>query len=369
MGHSLQMRSAAFLLSGDEPDRPNVRAEREAQALRGAGWDYEIDRLTLLPAPGRGLLSRARWFRQYTRSLAGMTLGTDPPPDIVIAHDVYTLPAGRRAARKLRVPLIYDAHENWPFLVGEHSRVEAALADWIERRPYGRKPDHVFTVSGSIAGRFRRMGLPTTVLYNARPSADIARLPRAASRQTLGLGEDDFVVGYIGKLSLFVETKMFEQVWEAVARTPNMKLLLVGGPAGDASVLRWDANAAGITGRVRIVPPKPFSELAPYYGALDVGLMALDSRPNHMVSLGNKLFDYMAFGVPVVSPPAPEVSSILHATGAGVATDDIADMLCVLSEDELIGMGGRGRVAFLERFAWERQAPGFVRVVEDLCAS
>ncbi len=369
--------SATFLVpSDDPPHKPNVRARREVDALCDADWEYEIDALTLLPAPKKGFLSRALWFSQYTRSLARMPLTAYPSPDIIVAHDVYTLPAGRQAARKLGVPLVYDSHENWPFLVGEHSRLESVAVDWIEK--YGRKPDHVFTVSNSIANRFREMGLPTDVLFNARASKDIVPVARDKARDWLGLSEDTFVLGYVGKMDLLIDTMLFKPIFEAVSTVPGMEMLVVGGPESAAQDLRAYVKAVGLENKIWVLGQKPFTELPTFYGALDAGLIALDERPNHMVALPNKLFDYMAFGVPVIAPDYPDIAGIVRDYDCGILlggweypktrTDYLHGVLAMASERKtsLEEMGRNGRKAFLERFAWEKQAPKFVSIMNDL---
>jgi glycosyltransferase involved in cell wall biosynthesis len=305
-----------------------------------------------------------------------MPLGIEPTPDIIIAHDVYALPAGRRAARMLDIPLVYDSHENWPFLIAEHSKTEAVLADWIEK--HGHRPDHVFTVGESIAGRFRRMGLPTDVLYNARASKDIVLMERDKARNVFGLPDDAFVLGYIGKIGLLIDTGIFKPIFEAIAGTPNVELFIVGGPDDAAETLKEYVKATGLDTKVRVVGQKPFIELPAFYGALDAGLIVLDERPNHMVALPNKLFDYMGFGVPVIAPDYPDISAIVRKYDCGILlagweypktrTDCLRDVLAVAKERQtkLEEMGHNGRGAFLEHYAWEKQAPRFVRIVNNL---
>ena len=93
------------------------------------------------------------------------------PPEALHAHDLNTLPVAAALARRLGVPLTYDAHELYPEMSTLSAR-EAAVWRRLERRLAGRA-DHVVTVCDSIAGELqRRYGVARpTVLLNC-PAAN-----------------------------------------------------------------------------------------------------------------------------------------------------------------------------------------------------
>jgi glycosyltransferase involved in cell wall biosynthesis len=375
------MKVAFLIPPGDPEEKPNLRALREADALKQAGHEVEMQNLSMLhwaymstiPPMGK-FFKRIRHHNQSSRALA--LWAVTGKPDLIICHDVYTLTAGARAARKLGVPLLYDSHEDFPALIGENSRVESILANIIERRaPIA----HVFAPCEPIAARFRRRGIPATVLYNARASKDVVKFGREFARAKFGFAEDDFVVGYVGALEQLTKGGMGLLFLAALKAFPdNVKALIVGGPDDVSERLRVAVADLGLSRRVTVLPQTPFGELPEVYAALDVGLILLDARPNYMVSLPNKLFDYMAFGVPVIAPDYPEMADIIDAEGCGVLLNGWADpevqyavlkgVLSVAQErrTSLYEMGQRGRAAFVERYAWEHHWSGeFVRICEE----
>jgi len=378
------MRVSILIPKADPADQPNLRALREYDALERAGHEPEIMNVAMLhysymsaPPMGRGqLLKRIAYHRATTRSLALWTIVGKP--DLIIAHDIYTLSAGARAARKLGVPLLYDSHEDWPALIGEKSRIESLLAQWIENSAFGRQTiHHAFAPCQTIAGSLeKRLGVPATVLYNARATRDIVRTDRSVARAQLGFSNYDFVVGYIGAIEQLQKGNMFEVLFGAMVDAPShVKLIVVGGPNEATDELRVRAKGMGLQDRIRIKNSRPFERLSPFYGALDLGLILLAPLRNYVVSLPNKLFDYMAFGVPVLAPDYPEIASVLRDTGAGWLLGGwehpvtrmltLSGMLDILSDLGTREAGERGRRAFLEKYAWDHQARRFV----DICES
>lgn len=380
---------AVFLLQTD-PWRPKpvLRALREADALARAGWEvsfvswikdpsvslggsetFSVRRvLAAVPPLGTSMIGRALAYLRVSRRLREAVLADTP--DLLIAHDFEVLSAAVSAGRRARIPVVYDSHEDWPALIAENSATEARLARIQERR-LCKRVAHVLTVSDPIASKFRAMGKPTTVLYNARADAEVQRADRGASRARFGYAPSDFVIGFAGAI---VAGRGLEVLLDAVVGLPkSVKALLVGGPEEEAHRLRQRADSMGVHDRVRIDGYRPFGEIAPYYASMDLGVILLDRRPNHERALPNKLFDYMAHGVPALVPEYPAMSAVVRESGSGIALPEsdvehvgAAIRYLMTRRSELESMGARGRNAFETRYCWERQEPAFLGIVREV---
>ena len=383
------MKAVFFLQTDPFLPKPALRALREADALARAGWEvsfvswtkaektpaaspagpYPVRRIEVpVPALGTSFLGRAFAYRRAMNAL--FRAGADEGADLVVDHDLEVLRAAAMTVRASRKPLLYDSHEDWPALIAENSRLEALIARLQERR-LCRQVAHVVTVSEPIAEKFRRMGKPTTVLYSARRAEDIHLADREASRAFFGYGADDFVIGFAGALGA---GRGLELLLEAVARfPPAVHALIVGGPADEAARLRERANALRITDRVRIEGYTPFERLAPSYAAMDVGVILLDPRPNHQRALPNKLFDYMAHGVPVIVPRYPAMASVVGDSGSGLTLPVVSVPELTAAVEQMRSdpasrgaMATRARERFLDVYAWEHQEARFLRIVESV---
>jgi len=360
--------------------RSDFRVFREASALRRAGhavslvaavrrtdlpalWD-DFD-LHLLHTPATGSLRRDyprywRWAEGCLRAL---------PADAYHAHDLDSLWPAARAARKRRVPLVYDSHELWTeqsSLVGR--RGVRAFWSLLERRTI-RRARRVLAVSPSIAAELqRRYDLPeVTVLRNLPPRRDPVASQRL--RQELGLSPERLLFLYQGG---FLTANGLEEQIRAMARVDGADLVLLGdGPTEDQ--LRAQVVAAGLDDRVHFVPRVPFDLLHEYTCSADVGLCLI--RPtgeSFRYSLPNKLFEYLMAGLPVLGGDTPEIRATLEATGAGVVVaatdpDAIAAALCALRDDgdrrRELGAAARRAAA---SHCWECEAPVLVELYAGL---
>lgn len=351
---------------------PPVRAFREERALRAAGWETETVEVARTPAPPVGRLwGRIAHFRRATRGIVDRLAAVGERPDLLVAHDIETLPAALEAGRAWSAPVVYDSHEHWPFLIRENSRVEAAIADILERRLV-RGVSHVVVPSGSIAARFEGMGVPATVLYNARPMSEIGTVPRDEARRALRFLPGDFVMGFIGNTDLLINHDVpLYDILGAMERLPeNVYLAVVGGPEPDqVKRMAWSFH---LNTRVRVYGPRPYGELAPYYSALDLGLVPLSDIPIHNVSLGNKQFDYMARGIPLLAPgTAVDTAELIRKTVCGwtYGPETLLPVLrgIVRAPQECQKRGELGRFTFQAALSWDVQAPKWVKIAEGLC--
>lgn len=332
------------------PDSPIARLPAREQRQ-----GVDVQRLVLAP-PKEGLARRGLFFARLTREVAKAARGTGA--DAFIVHDPELLRAGLRASQGK--PVFYDAHEHFPGMVAQHNPTEARLIDLLERRCAPRLA-HVYTVSEGIAARFRAMGAPTTVLYNSKPLAQVERwlAPREQARQAHGIGPRDFVVGFPGSLA---GEEGLELLLDALALAPpNVKLVAHGGPAQEAERLRALAAKKGLGARAFFLPPLPQEELFRKFSGFDAGALLLpDKGPNFEFRAPNKLFDYLALGLPVLTTPLQEPKRIVEETRCGLVVEReakaIAGALERLSKEpgQRDRMGKAGQQAFRERYCWER---------------
>jgi len=302
----------------------------------------------------------------------------DNRPDLIIAHDIETLWAGALARKKLPdASLFYDSHESWPDLIAEHSRIEALLASWLERHCV-EQLDGVLVPSPSIAKRFKGLGLPTLVTYNAGrrndllPVADFARLSPTYNEimrnQVFGVNEKKFVVGYIGAQEQLVKGDVGKVLFDAMDRLKDKVLLVVGVDYTDTTKLGL------VRENVFVCPRMLMKDLIPFYASLDLGLVLLASRKNYMKSLPNKLFHYMAAGVPILASGYPDIVDVLYESeagwhvgkeplDAGWLADHIREKADWLQASALANAGRAGRKAFEDRYCWDVQEPKFLEFV------
>src|SRR5439155_19376351 len=194
---------------------PIVRPMFEARILRRLGREVTVfswikDVASPLPeeevrdglrirrrkvATPRGLLGRTVGFRRITKQFAE-EIGS-LRPDAIICHDLEMLWASVRAGRALRIPVLYHAHEDWPAMVSERSRLEGLLFGLLERRLV-RFVDHIYAAGEERARRYWRCGKAVTVIYGAKSlfaMPSLSEADRLAIRAVAGFTAADAVLG------------------------------------------------------------------------------------------------------------------------------------------------------------------------------
>jgi glycosyltransferase involved in cell wall biosynthesis len=305
------------------------RVRREAGALAEAGHRVtliELDRAAAgtldgferrSAAPPAGV-RRALPFHVYRAAFMAWFLAriAQLRPDVVHAHDAAMLLPGVVGARLTRARLVYDSHElatGVAYRSGGWARFVAA----VERVAVPRA-DAVITVTDGIAERLReRYGLARTPVV----VRNVCALPAANGapgelRRALGLGPDVPLVLHQGAAA---PDRGGEVLVRALAHVPDAHLAFLGdGEPGFEGVLEREARAAGVADRVHRLASVPLDRLLTWTADADVGVSLLQPTcENHRLALPNKLFEYVAAGVPVVAAALPEAERLVRAHGIG----------------------------------------------------
>lgn len=233
-------------------------------------------------------------------------------PDVIHAHHPYLLGmTAMRIARQRRLPLVFTYHtryEEYTHYVGIDFPVFRRFVNELCMR-YANLADLVFAPSRSIARILRdsKVVAPIEVVPTGVDVAAFANGDGAGFRRRLGIPQQAFVVGHLGRLA---PEKNLEFLTNAVRRflesEPRAHFLLAGeGPS--ASMLRTAFTTAGMSTRLHQAGLLHQPDLADAYHAMDVFAFASKSETQGMV-----LSEAMAAGVPVVGLDAPGVRDIVR---------------------------------------------------------
>lgn len=222
-----------------------------------------------------------------------------------------------------------------------------------------RSADHVVAVSERVR-RHACNGAAVTVIPNGVDAARLAAtLPRDEVRRSLGIGPDDFVLGYLGRLA---PEKQPELIIEAAAGLPaTFRVLMVGwGPLlPDLMAL---ANRR-IPGRCAFVTATDY--LGDYYRAMDTFCL-----PSREEGAPLALIEAMMCGLPPIATPVGIVPEWLIDRVNGLVVEPSAES--IRSAAELLrrhpqwaaGLAAEAR-ALADRHG---HAAGMARRYEDLIA-
>ncbi len=309
--------------------------------------------------------------------------------DLLHIHDMLIAGAVFRTNRSFLLPTILDLHENRPEIMKHYRHVVRWPGRWLIRpdlwkrkmADYMNTADHVVVVteqarqqasaeSGLPLGKFT--ALPNVVrLDEVGPSGPPAETEFESNLKKLTA--DRFTLLYIGDTSVRRGTMtMLEAAERLKNRIPELLLLIVGSGSEDDALRQFVANK-GLENQVRFEGWQPPSKLPAYVRASDVGLSPLLRNPHHDTTYANKLFLYMAGGLPTVASDCPAQADLIRQEGCGRIhrageADDLADAVADLAENPGVGreMGEKAVRAVRERWNWDKTGGNLIEAYRKI---
>ena len=239
--------------------------------------------------------------------------------DLCVACDLDTLVPCYIVTRLAGRHLVYDAHEYFTGQQGLAERRFKYLAWKRAEKLLVPHLKHMITVSDSIADLYRReYGVNPVVIRNLASPVDHL-VPH--DRSELGAADDELLVVFQG--SGINEGRGAGELITAMNGLARVRLVIIG--SGDIiESVRMGAKESEAADRILFLPRMPWEEMMRYTMCCDAGLsLDTDTCINQRYSLPNKLFDYIAAGIPAVVSPLPEVSAIIDSYGCGVVLGEV----------------------------------------------
>jgi glycosyltransferase involved in cell wall biosynthesis len=261
--------------------------------------------------------SKTRWVldrSQKKKTVAAKIAELNP--DIIHCHDLDTLSEGAAAAKKLKVPLIYDAHEDWPVLeLSKGSKMKSKLTSLLEKKLV-KNVAHIITVNKILEKKYSQYK-KTTVLYNY-PHLDFVKtkIKPGEFRKKYELSKKTVIMyhGLIGKRKGIEE--LIEVAGILVKKHKNLKFVVSGPgyePFIDVVKEHGLEETFIFTGRI------DHENISALLQCADIYYSILQPTKQYKTSTPIKIFEAMYMGLPVIgNAEFPEVVKILGKPKAGV---------------------------------------------------
>jgi phosphatidylinositol alpha 1,6-mannosyltransferase len=270
-GHQVRVYSATYALSPGVTDRPEVHRSPSVPFFLYPDVQWAFPRL-------REVVDDLEAFR----------------PDVVHVATEFSLGiAGVKAARQLGLPIIASAHTDYDQYAARYGVTWALRAGWHYLRWFYGQASRVLCPSRIYEEAVHRHGVTHTALWSrgVDPQVFSPSFRSESYRAALGVGPDDLVVTYIGRIAREKNLGLLLEAWESLARERGAaQLVLVGrGPLED-DIRRREIPGVHVTGLLL------GEALSAAYASADV--FAFPSRTE---TFGNSLLEAMGSGLPALA--------------------------------------------------------------------
>jgi glycosyltransferase involved in cell wall biosynthesis len=337
-------------------------AEEEVLAPGIRVWRVRLSTAGLPKTLPMQLLKMVEWRARIVRFAKGIR------PKLIVAHSLAALPVGVAAKRATGAPLLYDAHELETERNGLHGWRQR-LERRTERRLV-RHCDAMVVVSDSIADWYaREYGIPRPFVVRNVPELTGAPPPadRRLWRDRFGIPDDHLIFIYQGGLFRGRRIEQFLRVFAAVG--PERHVIFMG--YGELEPLVREAAARHPN--IHFAPAVPPRDVLRHTAAADVGLVGVENIClSYYFSLPNKLFEFLAAGLPVLMPAYPEMVRVAkRCDGCRVVGESDRDWLMAMQEPTPArgAMPTSSGRATMNPESWEGERDTFVKACRGVLAS
>ena len=323
--------------------------------------------------PGRGRLGRLVQNHRRAFDLANRI----ERADVYIGVEPDSAEVAVRLAQRKRARAVFDVHEvygddmlqRWS-LPGTRAALKKIVRYGLQK--VAVRSDVVIGVNDAVLEPYNGTKTPRMIVRNCAPrefaSGPAAPVFREEARLTAMQGQATLAHGSIEVVRAF---------GIAAKQLSGLRVIFFeAGDLGGSGLARDEFDRiirdAGAEEIVDVRPRIPMTAMPSVLRECDVGLITYN-RLLGTASLPNKLFEFMAAGLPIIAPTyAREIRPIVEAEQCGLLVDcedpeEIARALVYLyrHREEAREMGARAREAFLARHSFEAELAPVVDLVNQ----
>jgi phosphatidyl-myo-inositol dimannoside synthase len=289
--------------------------------------------------------------------------------DVVVAAHVLAGSAVIHAAKRHRVPVVFDLKDWFPDSAAAYfkNRFIQGLVRrsvWEITKRNLSNSDCITTVSPSLVEKLSGLGFSAGLITNGVDTDLFKPMSGRETRAELGIGPDEFVIGFSGSVERwYAIDEMIRALPDLVRHNADTRMLVVGGSlfTDYQAELQTLAGDLGISDRVIFSGTKPYHELPRYIACMDACTIPLSPPQWGEIALPNKFFEYSACGKPIVMRPIPDVARIGGPNLFVYRTRDqyVSQIKLLMKDPQTFDIN-------LENYSWKEKARQFEALLYTL---
>ncbi|MFD2515533.1 glycosyltransferase family 4 protein [Pontibacter locisalis] len=298
-------------------------------------------------------------------------------------HDIQVARSVISVAKKMNLPTVLDLHENRPEIMKHYAHVKSFLGRlliypslWKKYEyKYIKKATKVIVVTEDAKEYYlERIAVdpdkiyvvPNTVRKEFYTNYEV-------QEDIIQKYKDTFNILYLGDTGLRrgIVTAI-KSLKYLIDKIPNVKLVIVGKSITDP-LLKELITELGYEKYVDLTGWKNFELFPSYILASHIGVCPIHKNIHHETTYANKLFQYLAFGKPIVVSDCKAQANLVTKYNCGLIfkdqdEEDFAAKVLELYEDKSLyqNQSANGKKAIEESLNWDVVSNNLIKLYEEI---
>ena len=299
------------------------------------------------------------WWNEGVKK--ALELQKKNPFDVVHCHDLSALPIGVKLKKKLGLPLIYDAHEIWGYMVARDlPKWWANYYLWKEKQII-KYADKIITVNEPLKKYFTKIAnIPISIIMNCKPIQGTKYEPP---------NNDVFTLLYIGTLG---KSRFLLELVDVVKELPDVHCI-IGGVGSKPDYVNSLKDKCAKAQNVDFIGRVPMEEVLPMTKKADAVVCMFDPKDLlTQIGLPNKVFEAMVCNRPILVAKGTFSGYFVENEKCGLVIpytkEDLKEAIITLKNNPNLceELGKNAFDAAIRGYNWEKQEEKLLEIYEDL---
>lgn len=280
--------------------------------------------------------------------------------EIIHSHDLSSLSIGVKLKRKLGIPLIYDAHEIFGYMISKDVPKFFVKRAFSTEKKLIRKVDHIITVNKPLQEYFKSISdKPITIVMNCKQLQETKYQPTNNSK---------FTLLYLGNLD---KNRFLLELVDVVKELYNVYCII--GGKGKPKYVESLKEKISTTKNVDFMGLIPMNEVLAMTKKADLVIcMTSPAALCGSQASANKQFEAMVCGRPIICTKGTYPGQTTLKEKCGLVSDfskeSLKKAIIKLRDDQAFReeLGRNALNAAVREYNWEKQEKNLIKVYEEM---
>ena len=312
------------------------------------------------------------WWKKYLHSLL-----SEIKFDVVHVHDLRLASVAIKLKKEFKFKVVLDLHENYPELlnISDHikrfpANVMFDLAEWQDYEIEAvMGADKVIVVVEEAKDRLIKLGCKKekiSIVSNTFPDYKFP-VPNHADKNK------EFTIFYGGGITRHRGLQYVMNALSLVTQEFKTVRFEIFGKGKFEEELKELCESLNLSEHVSFRGWIPPEEMLEYLSKAQVAIIPHIKSPHTDSTIPHKLFQYMAYGIPVITSDCSPLARVVATENCGLVyhhdkPGELADCIIDLMRQPIIAnmMGEKGKRAVSEKYLWRYDAEILIELYGEL---